>query len=394
MIIIDILLGCLLGIILGLIPNIHINIGSYVFLAVGLFTIFPDKFYLFLSIAIAQLITSYIPTTMFGVPNTENIMFIFPAQRYFAKGEAKQAIFLSLLGSLFGAVSAIILLPLLYLLFSVLFNFHIFIYLAITFVLLFFIFQEENIKQKLVVLSIIILSGLLGVLTLKFNYFYKDPLIICVTGLFALPMLIRSLFDKTQVIKQKTTITSFPKLKGVILSFFGALSSLLIILIPSFSSSQAATIVSVINQKLKQSEYLVIFSSISISALIFSFFLAINFFKPRLGYIAILLVEKQIPQNINYFVFIVCILLSCALTILVILLIINFIINFINRTNLRILNIFVLVITIGIVMYISNFKPILLLVVSTMIGYLPIQFNKSRVILMAYIMVPTILFYI
>jgi putative membrane protein len=245
----------------------------------------------------------------------------------------------------------------------------------------------------LVVFSIIVLSGTLGIFTLKLNYFFKSPLLVCVTGLFAFPMLIKSLFDKPSYIKQEKKITTIPN-KNIFLTLFGSLSALLIILIPSFSSSQAAVIVSKIKQNLNKSEYLILFSSISISALIFSYFLAINFYKPRLGYIAILLLENQIPIQVNYLVFSVSLILSVSLSILLVYLVLDKIIDFVNTHNIHFLNIIALVISFTIVLLISGFNSIFLLLLSILIGFLPIQFNKSRVILMGYIMIPTLLFYI
>jgi putative membrane protein len=393
MILIDIILGCLIGFIFGLFPNIHINTLAYIFLLFGILNLFPNKFYLFLSIAIASLVTNYIPTTFFGVPNPENIMFMFPAQKLFLKGEGKKAIFLGLVGSFFGMFFSIIFFPLLFLLFSSLFNFHIFIALGIILVLFLFIYDNSNTKQRIISFCIIFISGLLGIFTLKYNYFSFDTLFVCVFGLFALPMLIYSVYQKPVYIIQKNNLCKISFKKSVFFGFLGSLVSLFIILIPSFSSSQASTLVSKF-KKLSSNEYLLIFSSISISALLFSFFLAINFFKPRLGYIAILLNNSILPINFDYFLFSLSSLLSCVFIILIILFFLDKIIYFINSFNIYKLNFIILIFSIIIVFLISGFKSLPLLILSTAIGFLPLIFNKSRIILMSYIMIPTLLFYI
>ncbi len=84
--ILEIILGVITGFLFGLIPSMHINFVSYLFLYFGLFLVFPDKFYFFLSLSIYQLITSYLPQTFFSVPNTENIMSLFPLHKMFLKG--------------------------------------------------------------------------------------------------------------------------------------------------------------------------------------------------------------------------------------------------------------------------------------------------------------------
>ncbi len=392
----DIILGCFLGFIFGLIPSLHINFISYLFLYFGLFLVFPDKFYFFLSLSISQLITSYLPQTFFSVPNVENIMNLFPLQRLFLKGEALKAIFITFVGSFFGAIFAILLLPFLYLLFSSLIGFHFFISFAILFVLLSFVYYQENLKERIIVIFIILSSGLLGILTLKYNVFLKESLFVCVVGLFTLPLLFKSIFEKQTRVFQKINLKEI-KLnlkKSMIFSFMGSLASMFIILVPSFSSSQAGTMVSRIKRNLSSEEYILLFSSISISALIFSYFLAMFFYKPRLGYFAILLLEKQIIPRTEIFFFIITVLLSVCLILFILKSIIKDIIVFINKQNLTKINVFILIFSIVLVFLISGIKALPILFLSAVIGYLPLHYKKSRVILMAYIMIPTLLFYL
>lgn len=394
--ILDIVLGVIVGFLFGLIPTLHINFVSQLFLLLGLFVVFPDKFYFFLSIAIAQQVTSYIPQTFFSVPNTENIMALFPLHRLFLKGEALLALFLTFIGSFFGALFAILLLPFLFLLFSSLIGFNYFVSFAIIFTLLSFLYFEKSLKGRLIILFIILSAGCLGLLTLKYNVSLKEPLFVCVVGLFTLPLLLKSIFEKKKRVIQRTNLKklNLKTKKSILLSFFGTLASLLIILVPSFSSSQASTIVSRIKRNLSSKEYIILFSSVSMSALIFSFFLAMFFYKPRLGYVAILLLENQIPPRQEIFLFIITILISLSLILLILNSLIKEITMFINKINLNKANISILIIACLLVFFISNPFSILILILSTLIGYVPIHYQKSRVILMAYIMIPTLLFYI
>jgi TctA family transporter len=391
----DIILGVLLGILFGLIPSFHINLASYLFLTFSLFLIFPDKFFFFLSLSISQLITSYLPQTFFSVPNVENIMHLFPLHRLFLKGDAYSAIMCAFIGSFFGAIFSILLLPLLFLFFSSLVGFNYFISFVILFVLSSFIFSENKIKDKLIVIFIIVTSGTLGLFTLKYSVGIREPLFVCVVGLFTVPMLLKSIFEKHIKVIQKVKMTiSFSKIKSIFLSFIGALSSLFIILVPSLSSSQASTIVSRFKRNFSSKEYIILFSSISISALVFSYFLASYFFKPRLGYVAILLLENQIPFKVDLILFSLTILISVSLTILILKNILTNIIVFINKQNLKSINIIIFFLIFGLVIFISKISALPILFLSSIIGYLPIHYNKSRVILMAYIMIPTLFFYL
>ncbi|MCK9293078.1 MAG: tripartite tricarboxylate transporter permease [archaeon] len=393
MIFVDIILGIAIGFIFGLIPNLHVNVLGYVFLLTSFFTVFHDHFVLFLCIGLSHLITSYIPTALFGIPTESTIMHIFPLLKFFQKGESKTGIFLCLVGSFFGAIFSVVFLPFLFLLFSFFFQIYWFIALAILIVLLLFIFQEKTLRSRAIMFFIICVSGTLGIFTLKYNFFFKDPLIVCVSGLFAFPILIMSLFNKESFVKQSKSVRSFPK-RSLFYSFVGSLSALFIILIPSFSSSQAGTIVNKFLKKLKNNEYIVLYSSISISAFIFSIYLAINFFKPRLGYIAILQNSNLLPSAYNFFYDSLIIVVCVCLVVLLIYLFIDKIIDFVNSSNLFILNIIILIVSLAIVLGFAGLKSVPLLLLSISIGFLPIVFNKPKVVLMAYIMFPTLLFYI
>jgi TctA family transporter len=166
------------------------------------------------------------------------------------------------------------------------------------------------------------------------------------------------------------------------------------IIVPSFSSSQASLLLSKIKIKLNEGEYLIIFSSVAISALFFSFFLAINFYKPRLGYIAILLSNNILGKNISNFCLGITLFLSLCLSILLIVFTYKKIIDVISKFNLKIVNIFLILFVFALVILLFGIKSIPLLILSTSIGFLPILFGVDRVILMSYIMIPTILFYI
>ena len=393
MIFVDIILGIVIGFVFGLIPNLHINILGYVFLLTSFFTIFPNHFILFLCVGLSHLITSYIPTALFGIPSESTIMHIFPLLKFFQKGESKTGIFLCLVGSFFGAIFSVILLPFLFLLFSVFFQIYWFIALAILIVLLLFIFQEKSLRARAIMLFIVCASGALGIFTLKYNFFFKDPLIVCVSGLFAFPILIVSLFNKDSFVQQSKEVKKIPK-RFVFNSFIGSLSALFIILIPSFSSSQAGTIVNKFLKKLKNSEYIILYSSRSISAFIFSIYLAISFFKPRLGYIAILQNTNLLPHTYNFFYDSLIIVVCVCLVILLIYLFIDKIIDFVNTSNLFILNFIILIISLVIVIGFAGLNSIPLLLLSISVGFIPIVFNKPKIALMAYIMLPTLLFYI
>ena len=394
MILIEIIVGVLLGIVVGLIPNMHLNTISYVFLIIGFYNLFYSNSFFFIFLAISETITSYIPTSVFGIPTSESIMHLFPLQRLSKEGRSKTGVYLCIIGSFFGGLIAILLLPVLYLLFSILFDFNIFIYLGIIFVLFIFIFLETTWKKRMLVLSIIIFAGTLGIFTLKYNYFVKEPLIVCVVGLFAIPFLIESILKESIYIKQKDEYIKVDVKPTIIDSLLGVVSAMFLIIIPSFSSSQASLLISKLKKEVASEKYLVVYSSVAIASLIFSFFLAIYFYKPRLGYVAILLSQNIVSSNLNWINLVITILLAISLSTLFVLLIYKQIIDFITKLDLKTINIFLLCFIVLIIILISGIESIPLLFLCVGIGFLPVIFNLNRVILMSYIMIPTILYYI
>ncbi len=394
MILFEIMLGVICGFIIGLIPNMHLNTISYIFLLVGFYNLIYSNSFFFISLAISQTITSYIPTTIFGIPTSESVMHLFPLQKLALEGRAKAGIYFCLVGSFFGGIIALFFLPFLYFLFAILFNFNIFIYGCIIFILFLFIFQEKDIKTKLVVMSIIIFSGTIGILTLKFNYFIKEPLVVCFAGLFAIPFLIESIFRNSPFVKQRVGDNIFDFKSSLIDSVLGAVGALFLIIIPSFSSSQASLFISKIKAEITPEQYLIIYSSVVMCSIIFSFFLAIYFFKPRIGYVAILLSQNIVSINLSLVYFIITIILSVGGSILLVGFTYENIIDLMSKFNVRAINMIVLGFIIFIVILISGIEVIPLLFLCAGIGFLPILFNINRIILLSYIMMPTLLFYI
>lgn len=388
---IQIITGVFFGILFGFIPSLHINVIGYFIILLGIFS-FQLDFLFFLSFSISQLITSIIPAIIFGVPTDQTINNLFSGQRMFLLGKAKQAIILSFIGYFLGVFFAILLLPLLYLLFTLFASFYILIILVILFVLFLFIFEQKTHFSKLIVITMILFSGVLGIITLKYNYFFKEPIFVCIFGLFGAPTLIVSLFSTKKVVQETTVDISIKK--PFLSSFFGAISSLFVIIIPSLSTAQSGLIISKIRKKLTSEEYLILFSSVSISTLIFSYFLSIFFNKSRLGFISLLLSNKIIVPSINLFLFIITIIFAMVFTILILFLLLDGFLKIVNSLNQFLINTFILIFSVFLILLISGPTAIILLFASTAIGFLPLVFNKPRVILMSYIMFPTLFYFI
>ena len=81
-------------------------------------------------------------------------------------------------------------------------------------------------------------------------------------------------------------------------------------------------------------------------------------------------------------------------TILILFLLLDEFLKIVNNFNQFLINTFILIFSVFLILLISGPTAIILLFASTAIGFLPLVFNKPRVILMSYIMFPTLFYFI
>ncbi|MBT3408472.1 hypothetical protein HN415_07355, partial [Candidatus Woesearchaeota archaeon] len=114
-ILIAILLGCTAGIITGLIPGIHINLISLLVLSfsVSLLEITTPLIVsiFIISMAITHTFLDTIPAIFLGAPEAETALSILPGHKLLSEGRGYHAVILTLIGSLFSIILAVIFAP-------------------------------------------------------------------------------------------------------------------------------------------------------------------------------------------------------------------------------------------------------------------------------------------
>ena len=398
MLLLEVLCGVVLGFVLGLIPNIHINLIGYVFSLFGVFVFFKENFYFFFSLCVSQTLTSIIPSFIFYTQTQDVLFSPFLGQTPATPSETKALLLLSFLAFLLGGIFSVLFLPFFYLLFLLFSDFYFLIFLILLLSLIFLIFQEKENSFRLIVLAIIIFSGTLGIFTLKFNFFFKEPLIPCVFGLFALPSILLILFSgekegnfKSKVVQE---IMCFKQI--VYLSFLGTLFSSTIAIFPSLSPGLAMTFANTFKENKSSKETVVLFSSILSSVLLIYFFLAVVFNKSRIGFISFLQINNILPKVVFAdvlqlaFVFLIVVGLTVTLAYFCL----DSIFIELNKLDKKTVLFFVLMFSLFIVFVFSGMGGLFLVVVSGGIGFLPIVYNKNRLALMSYLILPTILFFV
>lgn len=398
MLVLDVLVGIVIGFVLGLIPNLHINTIGYIFSSLGILLFFKDHFYLFFAICVSQTITSIIPAVLVYTQTQDSLITPFLGQTLVTPAEKAACLKLSFIGFLLGGIFSALFLPIFYLLFVLFSDFYILIFLVLLIILILLVLQEKEWSQRGIAFAILVYSGAIGIFTLKFNFFFKEPLIPCIFGFFALPTILLVMMTKENSSGQKEAsivqeIMSFKEI--VYSSFLGTVFSSIIAIVPSLSPGLAMTFASQFTNKSKQNQ-IVIFSSILSSVLLIYFFLSIQFHKSRIGFISLLQVEKIIPNMTTYDIFLLAFvfLLVVGLTVFLGDYFLEPILKFIQFLDIKKILYFVVCISILIIFWFSGISGIFLLCISCAVGFLPILYNKNRLLLMSYLIIPTILFFI
>ena len=398
MFLIDVIAGILFGFTLGLIPSLHINLIGYFFSLFGMFVFFKNHLYFFFSLCISQTLTSIVPSFLFYAPTPDTLISPFLGQLESPKIALLEYFSLSFFGFLLGAFFAVLFLPIFYLLFVMFSDFYILIFIVLLLVLIFLIFQENYWQSCGLVFSIVVFSGVLGIFTLKYNFFFKEPLIPCIFGLFAFPNILVILFsDSKGQEKLSPSVQEIISFKDIVnSSFLGALFSSTISIFPSLSPGLAMSFASFFQKKISSKKTIVMFSSILSSVLLIYFFLSVVFNKHRLGFLSMLSTNQIFPKMVLSDIFFMSFvfLLVVGLTVFIIYSSIDTIIFFLNRFDKRNILFCVSTFSILLIFWFCGLAGVFLLLVSTAIGFLPIVYNKNRLALMSYLIIPTVLFFV
>lgn len=301
-ILLALLLGIIAGTITGIVPGLHINLVAAFILTLP--KIDPIIAVCFITaMAITHTFIDFIPSIFLGLPKEDNALALLPGHRFLIKGYGYAAAKLTLIGSFYGCLLALIFSP-----FYLKFISFSWPYLKKTvpffllFVSIFLIIKEE---KKFIALIVFLLSGILGILTLNFKLI-NQPLLPLFSGLFGLPLLFLSIKNKVKIKKQKIKEVKIKKIDYIKSLSAGLISSTLVSIYPSLGPGQAAIIGSEIFGKLNTKAFLILVGSINTIVMLFSFISAYAINKPRTGIsVAILnILEKITLKDLIFILFI------------------------------------------------------------------------------------------
>jgi putative membrane protein len=376
-----ILIGILFGVFSGIIPGIHPNLIATIFSKTSLNNL-PILIY---TTAITHTFLSTIPTIHLSTPDEDTALSLHPSQEYAQKGKAHEAILLTLVGSLISLILLAAISPIILLILK---PFYTKIVKTIPFLLVFAsIFLICKQKNKILAVILFISVGLFGYFTL--NSTINEPLLPLFTGLFGLPaILINSSKNK---IKQRITE---PKLnrknfKTIVSSlFFGSIFSFL----PSMGPAQAAIAQNSVIRKTTKKDYLILVGCLNTINIIFSVLMLLELNKARNGAVAIIkgLDYLDIFQIKSLLIISLIVALPCTFACI---LFSRGLIKIKEKISIKLLTLSITIFLLLLILYLSSFRGVIILTISTLFGFIPYKTKLNKTILMGVLMLPTIMLY-
>ncbi len=389
-----IILGVISGTITGLIPGIHINLVSmFILINITYFLGFFEKEYLvifILAMGVIHTFMDFIPSIIFGVPDSDTSLSVLPAHKLVQEGRAYFALFLSSLGSFMGMIFAFFVLPIFYLFLDFFYELiKSFVPYILIFIILFLLSFEKGINKKFWAVIIILFSGSLGLFSLN-SYLFSNPLLPLFTGLFGISTLYLALGNQSSIPKQTFDI-NFKFNKAYFKSLLiGGFSAIFASISPGVGNAQAATISSVFFKKITSENFIFVLSSINTINFILSFITFYLIGKTRNG--SVLVISKIIGIiSINDIkTYLIIIFFISIIGFFLTLFIGKILIKNIFKFDEKKINLSILIFLFLIVFILTDFYSILLLIAASFLGILAISLNVRRVHLMSILLIPVI----
>lgn len=276
-------LGLIAGTITGLVPGLHINLLALLLFASSAFFLqftSPIVLVVFIvSMSITHTVTDFIPSIFLGAPSEDTALSVLPGHKMLLKGHGYGAVKLTAIGSFFGLLIALALVP--FFLATASF-FYPFLVKAMAFILiaiaLFLILKE---KKKFWAFFIFMLSGILGFAALNFPLI-KQPFFPLFSGLFGASLLTISAVRNVKLPKQKIKSVNVSKKETVKALGASIFSSSLVSFLPGIGAGQAA-VISTIFGKISQKGFLILVGAINTIVMALSFVALYIIQKPRTG---------------------------------------------------------------------------------------------------------------
>ncbi len=385
-------LGLFFGCICGLIPGLHPNnLIIFVPLILMLFAPLPAAV-LLLTAGVVNSFVSMIPAILLGAPEDAEVLGVLPGHRLLMDGRGYEAVKLTVIGSLGGMLFALASLPLLTLVIPTVYELiRPLTHWLLILVVFFMVMGENSWKQRIFALSIVFLSGFLGIISLG----YADNLIFpLLSSLFGIPILITSIFNKTSLPDKFTEDEENIGKKRIFSSVsIGSLAGIITGLLPGIGSAQATLLAQKVSGKKDGRDFLMSIGAVTTSNVIYSLLALWLIGRARSG-IAIA-VGEMITLDFEYILlFLSVIVISSAFASIATLKLTRPTLFLLKRLNYKTINIATISFMLLLIFLFSGFLGIFVAIIGISIGLIPNYVNIKRTHCMGCLVLPIIIYYI
>ena len=391
-------IGILGGIIAGLTPGIHTN--TLILVVLGLLPLlagFPIQAVvaLIVSMAITSTLVDFIPSIFLNAPSEDTALSILPGHRLLLEGKGLEAIFLSVIGGIGVIILFILLSPLMLKFLPVIYSFAKSRMALLLLIVAGVMVLTEKCKKKLWALSVFLLAGILGLVTLNSTLIQPDfvffPLF---TGMFGISAILLSLKDKTNLPKQLSDFGVVKKSLAVIGSIKGFFAGLLVGILPGLGSAQAGTLVQTITRKDDNKEFLVSLGGINTANALFAITALYTISRPRSG--AAVAIEKILENfGFNDFLMVIAVsLVTIGIGAIATLFLSKRFLTLVQKFSYKKISLSILGLLLILTIIFTGPIGLLVLVISTAIGLIAPLTGVKRSLGMSVIIMPVVLFYL
>jgi putative membrane protein len=408
--------GVILATIFSLIPGLHIYslLGFVVLFILNLDYVDPLVFSSFtVSMLIGYCLGSCVSAVYFQTPDDSSVFMVFPSQKYLQDGRGYEAVFLTGLGAVVGAVMACMLIifgsEFLTMLVDLLVDHSLWIIAtAMAFVWL-SEWPKDPARQKtrmgklaaawvqlLMGLFVIAAAGILGI------YLFFSQLIppersfqglaAAFVGLFAIPSILQNLFSAKKDIPKQHLGKTIEGNSGELIQGIagGVIGGSIGMMIPSLTAGVGNTFA---RHAVAQSGDRSFMFSQGVSRAIYYIGAVLLLFIPgviiRRGGAALFITMFYVPNTYSELLIIAAtVLISTAVGWFFFVIIAKGITKSIHKINTRFISLFGLIIMLVLTYYMLGFSGIFILIVATAIGYIPLVFNTRRIHCISVITIP------
>jgi len=388
------LIGIGFGVAAGLLPGLHPN--NTIPIILGLSVIFgplPTAIILITSGVINSFV-NFIPSILLGAPEDSTVLGVLPGHRLLMEGRGYEAIKLCVMGCLGGVLFSILTLPFFVMFIPYLYNLlrpH--IHWLLIFVITYMILTEKG-KNIFFAFAVFMLSGILGLIVL--NNFSDSSLFPLLTGLFGLPTLLMSLYQKTKLPEKFSFEEERIDRKNILYCIsIGGLAGIVAGLLPGIGATQSTILTQQSFRKNNKDprSFLMSIGAITVSDIVYSILALWLIQNPRSG-IAVgisKLLEVGFKEALFFIVFIV---ISAGIGAFVTLKITKISLGFLKKVNYSKLCLYTSIFLFILTIVFSGLTGIIILIASVAVGLIPNQLNIRRSHAMGCLILPTILFFI